>query len=424
MIRDTSLMDEPVERRRSKLRLSLVAGTVALALVIAAVAGTPLVRRWARAERSIDRSRLRLATVTRGDLVHEVAVQGRAVAGSRPTLFSPSTGIASVRVREGARVSAGEVLAVVESPELESRLDQELASLNALRSDLGRLELSVRQRDLENRQAVELARVRVEAATRGVGRAEELAGLGLLSATELEAARDTQHIEGLELEQARQKVELEQEMLQFEVGDARLRLERQELLVGEVRRQVSELTVRAPFAGLVATVSVEDRDAVVRGQALLGVVDLSALEVEVNIPEAYADDVAPGTPAVILVEAVEHPGTLTMVAPEVRESQVAGRVTFDHGTPPGLRQNQRLSTRLVLDRRSGVLKVPRGPFLESGGSRSVYAVEDGLAVRRPVEIGVVSVSEGESLGGLEEGDEIVLSDLSRLDGAETVLLRN
>jgi len=426
MIHNTSAMDTPVDRASRRLSRPLLIGGAAalvLLLVVGFVAVRPLVHRWASAQASIERSRLRLATVSRGDLVYDVAVQGRVVAASRPTLFSPSAGIVSVKVREGEKVDKGTVLAIVDSPEIESRLRQERATLDALRSDLSRLKLSARQGNLENRQAVELDEVRVEAARRAVQRADELASAGLISTTEREEARDTLSIATIELAQARKKVELETEAREFEVRDAQLRLERQELVVAEVGRQVEELTIRAPFAGLVATVPVEDRDAVVRGQAVVGVVDLSDLEVEVNIPESYADDVSPGLEAEVLVDNERRPGTLTRVAPEVRSGQVEGRVAFAGGTPPGLRQNQRLSTRLILARESGVLKVPRGPFLEAGGARWVYVVKDGLARRRNVDVGAVSVTEVQILGGVDEGEEVILSDLSQLQGAETVRLR-
>ncbi len=423
MIRDTSLMDEPVETAK-RLPRGVLLAVLALVLILGGLALKPIISRWSAAEQSIERARLRFATVTRGDLVHDIAVQGRVVAASRPTLFSPSAGIVSLRVREGERVSEGDVLAVVESPELDNRLQQEQASLAASSSDLSRLELSVRQQNLVNEQRVELLEVRVDAARRLVERNQKLADAGLVNEIELESARDDLRIQSLELDQARRTVDLEREMLEFEVRDARLRRDRQNLLVRDAERQVEELTLRSPFDGLVATLSVEDRDAVVRGQALVGVVDLGELEVEVAIPESYADDVAPGVEALVVVDGVDHRGILTRVAPEVRNSQVEGRVAFESGTPSGLRQNQRLATRLILDHRSDVLKVSRGPFLESGAGRRVYVVDDGLARLREISVGAVSVTEVEILDGLEHGEEVVLSDLSRFEGAETLLLRN
>ena len=71
-----------------------------------------------------------------------------------------------------------------------------------------------------------------------------------------------------------------------------------------------------------------------------------------------------------------------------------------------------------------MVKVPRGPFLEAGGGRQAYVVEDGMAILRPIEVGSLSVSEVEIVAGLEIGDEIIISDTTRFRGAERILLRD
>ncbi|HET8648050.1 MAG TPA: efflux transporter periplasmic adaptor subunit, partial [Vicinamibacteria bacterium] len=114
----------------------------------------------------------------------------------------------------------------------------------------------------------------------------------------------------------------------------------------------------------------------------------------------------------------------TVVSPEVRDSQVRGTVAFDGETPPGLRQSQRVSVRMLLERRPGVLKTARGPFLESGGGRHAYVVEGGIATRRDIAVGAVSVAEVEIVRGLREGERIVVSDTSVFEGAGTVLIRD
>lgn len=420
-IRDTEGMDRPIEREPRRWKPYAAAAAVLLLLMSWWLA--PIVRRFLQADQSVELSRLRLGTVTRGDLVHDVAAQGRVVAASRPTLFSPAAGIVTMRVRGGVSVAAGQVLAVVSSPELDNRLQQERATLAALASEVGRLELSVRQQNLANEQRVALGDVQVAAAERDVERAEKLAAMGLLNKIDLEKSRDTLAIGKLELAQSQQRVVNEKEMFDFQLRDARSRGDRQQLVVHDVERQIAELEIRAPFAGQVATVNIEDADAVVRGQPLLGVVDLSDLEIEINIPETYADEVAIGVPAKVRIDDAEVEGVLTSVSPEVRNAQVEGRIAFDGGPPAGLRQNQRVSARLILDKRTNVLKVPRGPFLEAGGGRQVYVVADGLARRRAVTLGAVSVTEVEISSGVDEGEQIVLSDLGAANGSETVLVR-
>ena len=110
------------------------------------------------------------------------------------------------------------------------------------------------------------------------------------------------------------------------------------------------------------------------------------------------------------------------MSPEVRSGQVTGRLRFSGEVPQGLRQNQRLSTRIVLESRDDVLKVQRGAFLDSGGGRVAYVVQDDIAVRRPIRSGATSVNEVEILEGLEPGDRIIISNLGEFERVETVRL--
>jgi HlyD family secretion protein len=98
-------------------------------------------------------------------------------------------------------------------------------------------------------------------------------------------------------------------------------------------------------------------------------------------------------------------------------------VAFAGAVPEGLRQSQRLAVRLLLEKHSGVLKVPRGPFLDSGGGRQIYVLAEGLATLRSIRVGAMSVSEVEVVEGLREGEQVVLSEIQQFNGARTVLVR-
>jgi HlyD family secretion protein len=409
MIPGTSAMDKPVaQARTSSRRWGVAAGVGAALLALAALA--PAARRWAGADRAIDASRVRIADVVRGDLERDVSAQGRIVAALHPTLFSPAQGIVALSVKAGSEVMRGQLLARIDSPELKSRLVQERSTLQSLQSDLARQEIAARQ-------SVDVLTMRVAAAGRGRERAEALFKEGLLNKVDREKAID-------DLDEAALSLRNAKESGQLEVGNRRLAVARQQSVVTEMERIVGGLDVVAPFDGMVAGINVQDRDAVAQNQPLLTVVNLSAFEVEFDIPENYARDMATGTPAEILYEGKTYPGRVTAVSPEVRDSQVRGTVVFDGATPPNLRQSQRVSVRMVLERRTSVVKTARGPFLESGGGRHAYVVENGVASKREIEVGAVSVAEVEITRGIQPGEKVVISDTSVFEGAKTVLIRN
>ena len=423
VIRDASSMDRPIEKAGPFSRRNLVlAGLVLTALLIGAFL-FPSISRWAQSEISVDISRVRIEAVTRGDLVREVAAQGNIVAAFHPTLFSPVRGIVQLDVRAGETVTEGQVLARIQSPEVQNRLEQERSTLFSLQADLGRERILAKQVAAQNAQNIGLLEVEVEAARRAMERAERTRDQGLTNDVEFEQAQDNLQIATLQLDLARRQAQLQAESLEFDLQTSQLQLDRQALVVADMERQVDELALRSPVDGLVSNVAVNDQDAVNPNQAILTVVDLSAFEVEIMVAENYADEIGPGTDAAITYGSNQYPGVVKSISPEVEGARVRGRVEFVGELPAGLKQNQRVTTALVLDSRADVIKVARGPFVEAGAGRIAYVVEDGIAIQRPIEVGALSISEVEILSGLAVGDRIIVSDTTRFEGAKKVLLR-
>lgn len=423
MIENLSTMDKVIEKPKGLSKRSLVligAGLVALLLVALSL---PMLSRWSRADRSVPAASVRIGEVTRGTLVRDTSAQGRIVASLHPTLFTPAPGIVTLAVKAGSEVKKGQPLARIESPELLSRLAQERSTFLTLQSSLSRGRISARQSALKGAQNVNLLELKLQAARRLLERADRVASEGLMNKTDYEKAQDDVKIAELELANARETTRLEAETGSFEVREAQLQADRQASAVAELQRQVDRLAIEAPFDGMVASVSVQDRDAVAANAPILTVVNLSEYEIEITLPENYGAEVLPGTRAEILYEGREYPGKVTAISPEVRDSQVTGTVVFEGTAPRGLKQSQRVSVRMVFENKPNVLKVPRGPFLESGGGRLIYVVAaDGIATPRAIEVGAVSVAEVEVVNGLTVGEKVILSDTTEFGGAKSVLL--
>src|SRR5690606_5492336 len=116
-------------------------------------------------------------------------------------------------------------------------------------------------------------------------------------------------------------------------------------------------------------------------------------------------------------------GRVSGVSPEVVNGQVVARVRFAEEQPRGLRQNQRLSVRVLIEQREQVLTVERGGLAEHGGGFA-WRVADGVAVRTPVRLGSASIGRIEVIEGLAEGDRVVVSGMDTFGGAERVMLSN
>jgi HlyD family secretion protein len=419
-IPSTAGQDIPLERaprfRRRGLMFAAAAALLALLVWAALRAGG--------GQRAVAAESLRLATVSRGEFIADVSAQGRVVAAVSPTLYAPAVGTINLKVNAGDRVEQGQLLAELDSPEIQNQYAQEEANLASLRASYQRERLEVETRRLQNQQAVDLAKVAEEGAERERKRAQEAYGMGVLPIMEVDRRADELINAQLRHRHAQEEVRLQAKSLDLQLRGRALELERQQLVVDNMRRRAEELRIAAPVSGVIGTLSVLQRAAVAANQALMTVVDLSALEVEIQVPETYADSLGLEMPAEVRLGSQTFPARLTAISPEVANNQVTGRVAFTGDKPPELRQNQRVSVRIVLDQRQDVLRLPRGPFIETGGGRYAYVVRDGVAVRTPVSLGAISINQVEIVSGVEAGEQVVISGDQAFEGADTVSIRN
>jgi HlyD family secretion protein len=185
---------------------------------------------------------------------------------------------------------------------------------------------------------------------------------------------------------------------------------------------VDALVIRSPVDGQVGQVLATHRASIATNEPVLSVVDLTAFEVEFRVPESFARDLGIGMPARIRAADGGYDATVRSVSPQVVNGEVVGRLKFAGDVPRGLRQNQRLTARILLDEKPNALMVERGPFLEAGGGRFAWFVDDGVAERRPLETGVTSLDAVEILSGAKPGDRIVVSGTDALGDAGRVRL--
>jgi HlyD family secretion protein len=383
----------------------------------------PAFQRWASATISFPLDRVRVATVIRGDLVRDVSVQGKVVAAVSPTLYSTAPGTITLNANAGERVIAGQVLAIVHSPELTNQLQQAESSLEQRQVELERQRIESRQLALEKRKAADLANVALVAADREKRRADQAYELGVISVIDFEKAQDDLQNAQVAHRHAVADAGLFDERLAFELRASELELNRQGLLVQNMQRKVDDLAIKSPVSGIVGDLLVDQKSAVSADTPVLAVVDLSRFEIDVQIPESYADDLAVGMQAEILIGAGRYSGELVAVSPEIVKNLVKGRVRFTGNAPTNLRQNQRLTTRILLAEYTDVLLVQRGQFLDTGAGRVAYVLNgDGLAKRRSIEVGARSLGSVEIVAGLDPGDTIVISNLDPFRSADTVLL--
>lgn len=422
MIRDTSAQDARVSvapGSRLKRRLLWIAvGTLTLLTSVALLSG------WMGSGRSVGVTRLRMADVTIGTLVRDAAVNGRIVAAVSPTLYAPAASTVTLNIRAGDTVQKGDVLAILDSPDLSNQLKREQSSYEQLQAEVARQRILAEKQKLIARRDADESEILRMGAARDLQRKQLAYKAGAVSEVDFLKAQDILHSAEIHAKQAQLASALEIENVGLELKTRLSQLDRQRLVMADAQRRVDDLHVRSPVSGIVGTLSVANRSVVAINTPLMTVVDLSQLEVELEVPENYADDLGLGMSAQISIGAINATGKLSALSPEVVKNQVLARVRFDGAQPEGLRQSQRVSARILIEEKPGVMILARGPFIENEGGRFAYVVEKGMAVRRAIQVGATSIDAVEITGGLKPGDKVVIAGTDSFANAEKISIIN
>jgi len=419
-IRGTAAQDvareesRPVWYRRRVFHVT-AGGVLALAVIIW------LAHSWAHSGHVVSSESLELATVTRGSFVQDVAGRGTVIAAVSPTLSSTAAGTVTYLVHAGDRVTKGEVLARLASPELETEYGRERATLASMDAALSQQRVELQQQLLESRQQADLAAVTMSQQLRELQRLQAAWTLRVISQHEYEAAYDTYSIARLNYENANQNARLERRRILLDLRTRELTRDAQSMLVQGLQGRIDALNVRSPVNGMVADLAQPDQSHVGSSMPLVTVIDLSALAIEFQVAESFANGIQPGLPADITLNGQTVHGVVTEVSPDVRDGWVTGRAKFAGSQPVGLRQNEQAAVRVVMGEHNDVLMVDRGAFLDPA-TRFVYVVHDNQATRTPVELGAASISEIEVRRGLAAGDRVVISDTQEFNDAPELRL--
>jgi len=348
------------------------------------------------------------ARVERHDLVVPVLCDGVLEPGAGGEVrASQSATVASLPVRDGARVAAGEVLLTLSNPDLSERARGSRSDASALSAELeaARSESGVLSREADRRR-------------RTLESDDRLLRAGAIT-------RETRDADAAALSDAEAKLraaEAKVGSLSGKGGSSRVVLAEQN--AADLAREAGALTVRAPAAGIVYGLPRRIGMRVEAGDVLASIADPSARRVRIRIDEPDVPRISRGERLTVTFDGLpgrRWEGHVAEVAAGLREEggrrvgDVSGEIEDRDALLPG---NASVNVSIVTAERRGVLVVPRAAILRDGARRIVYVPQSGKARPREISVGVLGPTEAEVTAGLSAGDRVILPGAAPLsDGA-------
>jgi len=403
-------MDRPIPARELLLnarrrQLGWILGAAGLLALILILPG------WVTP--TLPRAQLRTAVVERGAIDAALTASGLVLPEHEYVVTSPGPSrVLQTLHQPGDTVAAGEPILSLDQGEarlLVERLERQVALKDNERAQ-ARVDLENRQSELSGQAAIK--QLELKSLTFEAERNDKLVAAGVISGDA--ARKSASDLERCRIECEQLATATRNAQRSLEIRMRALDLEH-DILVREKRdaehtlHQGAAASVRG---GVLTWVISGEGVAVARGDELARVADLSTFKVEATISDVHAAQLRAGMPVTVRIGELALPGAVAKVHPQVDNGIVRLEVALHQPDHPLLRPNLRVDVDIVSERREGTLTVRRGTILDSDGGQALFQVRGNVAVRRSVRLGLTNLQRTEILAGLEEGDVIILSDMS------------
>ncbi len=417
-------IQRPASVAQGKKRKQIILGVVGV-LVIGLV--SVVLARLKPAAPTVERATVWVDTVKRGPMLRQVRGLGTLVPVDEARRWVPASTqgrVERIVLRPGAQVTPDTVVLELSDPQAQQALSDAEQQLRASEADYASLKATLDIENLNQRSAAAIVEADYENARLEKEVNEGLAKDGLVS--NLLLKQSTVRAESLA---TRDKIE--KERLKVNQASVLARLQSQQARIDQLRslyalrrQQVDQLRVRAGMFGVLEQVPVEVGQQVAPGTNLVRVADPTRLKAELRIAETQAKDLTIGQIAQVDTRNGIIPGKVIRIDPAATNGTVTVDVALEGPLPRGARPDLSVDGTIELERLDNVLYVGRPAFGQEQSTVGLFKIDKtGEASRAQVQLGRSSVNTIEILGGLAEGDEVVLSDMSAWDQFDRIRLR-
>jgi HlyD family secretion protein len=361
---------------------------------------------------SVDRSRIRTALVERGRLEAGLEAAGRVIPAFEKVISSPvEARVVRILRRPGERVGEGDPILELDTAATRLELERLEEQIDQKANERIQSQLALENKLAELNSNIETKRLDVELLQYREQQQRKLHEQGLTAEESLRQAEVEARKAAIELTQLERAIESEERAHAATADGIALSIRILSQERDEARHRLELATTRADRAGVLTWLVEEEGTTVGRGDVLARVADLGSFRIEASISDAYASQLEDGQQVRVRVDERMLPGEITSVRPAIEDGVVFFDVDLERPSDEALRQNLRVDVHVVTETVDDALRVDKGPFARGGALQDVFVIRGELAYRTRARIGLSGKEHYQIVEGLEEGDEVIISDM-------------
>lgn len=418
-------ISRPDIKKKKLRRQIIVLAIVAVGVTAAAWA----VMRLKPAVPSVDASTVWPETVKRGDMIVQQRGLGTLIPREDSIELIPAQTEATViriRVLPGARVTPETVLMDLDDPQLKQQLLNAELGVKQAESDYKSLQATLNSTLMDKRFTAAQTDSQYSQAQLQSNIDEQLYKLGVISGIQHNQSKNNAEQLTSQHQISQQQLDVNQKNIEVQLASAQTKIDQAKAQLALYQSQEDALHVKAGIAGVVAALAtpVSVGQHVAAGTSVAEVVDPSKLKAALQIAETQAHDIVLGQQAEVDTHNGIVAGHVIRIDPSVLNGTRTVDVSLDGPLPTGAVLGLSVDGTVDIEHLHDVLYVGRPAFGNPDSTISLFRMDPNgkTATRVQVKVGKASVTQIQILSGLNEGDRVILSDMSRYDATDKVRL--
>ncbi|SFS55554.1 HlyD family secretion protein [Zhouia amylolytica] len=411
------IIDKKSQRtnKLKRLRVPMGIGGVVIFLLI----GLP---QFFRA--SLERDAVIIETVKRGSVANTLSAEGIVEPFGEVVLVSPATAkIKSVFREAGAVIDSGQAILQLDAEFMAreyKRLEDELKlkdnNVQKLRLELQK---NLRQIKLEN----EIKELQVKNFIAAVDRMERLYEIGGATKEALNESKQNLEIARLEKEKLQSEYEYKKASFGQELANESILSSIQRQKLEELGKKLEDASLKAQQAGMLTWVEKRIGVQVQEGEPLAKIANVSSFILTARISDRYMQQLQIGLPVLVTVNSEVAKGEIDQISPTVENNAVNFKVRLEANSQDMLKPNLSVPVSVVIGNKENTLFLPDGAAFKGAKTQKVFVLNDDKAIAKEVELGIQADGKVEILSGLEEGDQVIISDMENYKNKSKVNIR-
>jgi HlyD family secretion protein len=303
--------------------------------------------------------------------------------------------------------------------EIENIQDQLEVKQNALRKN----RLNARSTKVDLDYNVQVKNLKIASLKSDLADQEQLLEVGGISPAKFEKTRQELELAEKDLLMLKEKNSIRLQQLEADEEGLRLQIDMQEKVLATKEDALSKMIIRAPSAGIILSIRGKVGEKVNSDRLLIEMSDLTNFKIQGKVEDDFSEDLKTGRKVYVKIDNEKLTGVVGSVSPVIRDRKVEFDVNLNESNHFKLRPNLNVNLEIVRAERDSVLRISNVPAIGRGQEHKVYVIESGRVIERNIKTGLRTEEYIEVVEGLNEGDRIVLSDISSLENLDELEIR-